>query len=241
MASGKDEKKGGIDVQTLLISGAAAVIAATVVPLFWERGTVLATAMTPVIVALASEALRRPAEVAKAGAAKVTRRTTAAINAPTREHVPSRGPGGEHFDPLPPEERVDAPAVSDDDPFGLRSGTSSSRRPWLRIGLITGILAFFGAAAVVTAGELVGGGSVGGHGKRTTFVGGTKGKSTPTPTPTATGTKTATPDASQTATPSASASATATPSAQATETATPSATATAAPQSQSQATATPTP
>jgi hypothetical protein len=209
MASEKHEKKGGIDVQTLLISGASAVIAATVVPLFWERGTVLATAMTPMIVALASEALRRPAEAAKA----VTRRTTAAVTAPTRERVPSRGPGGEHFAPRPPPPRGHAPAVSGEDPFGLRSGTSSSRRPWLRIGLVTGVLAFFGAAAVVTAGELVGGGSVGGHGKRTTFVGGSKSESTPTPTPSATGT----------------------------ETATPSATAPAAPQSQSQPTATPTP
>jgi hypothetical protein len=239
MASGKDEKKGGIDVQTLLISGASAVIAATVVPLFWERGTVFATAMTPVIVALASEALRRPAEAAKAGAAKVTRRTTAAAQAPTREQVPTRGPSGERFDPLPPEERVDAPAVSGDDPFGLRSGGSSTRRPWLRIGLITGVLAFFGAAAVVTAGELLGGGSVGGHGRRTTFVGGTKSKSTPTPTATPSADKTATPSATATGTPTEQATETPTPSAEATQTATPSASATTTPQPA--ATATPTP
>ena len=33
-----------------------------IVPMIWERGTLIATAMTPVIVALVSEALRKPAE-----------------------------------------------------------------------------------------------------------------------------------------------------------------------------------
>ena len=37
--------------------------AAIVVPTFWERGSLLATAITPIIVALVSEALNRPAKV----------------------------------------------------------------------------------------------------------------------------------------------------------------------------------
>jgi hypothetical protein len=62
MADAPDKKSGGggLSLQTLLISATAAVAAATVVPLFWQRGTVIATAMTPVIVALVSEGLRKP-------------------------------------------------------------------------------------------------------------------------------------------------------------------------------------
>jgi hypothetical protein len=236
MAPEKEENKSGISLQTLMISAASSVVAATVVPLIWERGTVFATAMTPVIVALASEALRKPVETVSASAAKVTRRTTASQAAPTREHAAARGPGGEYFDPLPPEERVDAPGVSEDDPFGLRG---KPRRPWLRIGLLTGVLAFFAAAAVVTAGELVGGGSVGGNNRRTTFVGGSKAKKTATPTPTATGTATETPSATATETPSEEATETPTPSA--TATVTPTATATETPGAEATPTATATP
>ncbi|MDX6585158.1 MAG: hypothetical protein QOI10_4342, partial [Solirubrobacterales bacterium] len=42
---------GGLSLQTLLISSLAAVAAAIVVPMFWERGSLFATAITPIIVA----------------------------------------------------------------------------------------------------------------------------------------------------------------------------------------------
>ena len=51
----KPEQTSGLSIQTLLISAAAAVAAATIVPMFWEHGTIFATAMTPVVVALGSE------------------------------------------------------------------------------------------------------------------------------------------------------------------------------------------
>ena len=55
MADQPEQKSGsGLSFQTLGISAAAAVVAATVVPMFWAPGTVIATAMTPVIVALVS-------------------------------------------------------------------------------------------------------------------------------------------------------------------------------------------
>ena len=62
MSSATDDRRDRLSLQTLVISSLSAGAAAIVVPLFWERGTLLATAITPVIVALVSEALRRPAE-----------------------------------------------------------------------------------------------------------------------------------------------------------------------------------
>jgi hypothetical protein len=235
VSSEKPDRSGGLSITTLLISAVGAVAAATIVPFFWERGTLIATAMTPVIVALVSEALRRPAEKITAVAPRVARRsaTGAAVRrfdpdaAQTRHHesVGARGRGPERVPPEPPSPSVPAGGVSPDDPFGLRAAARPSRRPWWKVGLATGALAFVIGAGVVTASELaVFGGSVSGssHGS-TSLFGGSKSRSnkadaTPTPSPSAT----ATPGASATPTPSA------TPSA--TPTATPSAEATAVPQ-----------
>lgn len=181
MPEEKKERSGGLSLQTLLISAAAAVAAATVVPLFWQRGTVIATAMTPVIVALVSEALRKPVEHVSSVAPRVTRRsgTGAAVrryepdSARARDaaEVGARGRGPERFEPLPPHLREDTPARRSDDPFGLRK--AESRRPRLKIALVTGVLAFLVAGAAVTASELtVFGGSVSGERGRTTLLGG---------------------------------------------------------------------
>src|ERR671915_732893 len=85
---GMEKEKSALSIQTLAISALAAVAAAVIVPLVWERGTLVATAMTPVIVALVSEALRRPAERITAVTPKVTRRGTRVDEV--------------QFDPLPP-------------------------------------------------------------------------------------------------------------------------------------------
>jgi hypothetical protein len=234
-----DSSSGGLQIQTLLISAVSAVAAATIVPMFWERGTVFATAMTPVIVALVAEALRRPVEKVKAVAPKVT-----AVK--PRATVPVRGrPHGaiaddpHDFDPVP-DGRVDEPVrgVSADDPFGLRQ---PQRRPWWKIGLITGLLAFVLAAGVVTASELaVFGGSVSGDRGRTTLFGGSSSKASKSDSksdeakPSSTPTSKATPAPTATATPSA------TPTPQATATATPAPTASATPRTAAP-TSTPTP
>src|SRR5687767_7562331 len=220
---------GGLSLQTLLISSAAAVTAASVVPLFWEQGTLFATAMTPIVVALVSEALKKPAERITAVTPRVARRTAtgAAVRrfepsaARTRDpgRVGARGEGPERFEPLPEHLRDDAPPVRGDDPFGLRKAQRAPR-PRLKVALITGVLAFFIAAGVVTASELaLFGGSVSSD-RRTSLFGGEKKASTDqdekaTPSPTAT----ETPEEGATATP--------TPSAEPTVTATPSPTATA--------------
>lgn len=184
-----DEKKesggGGLSLQTLLISSAAAVVAAVVVPTFWEQGTLFATAMTPVIVALVSEGLKKPVERVSSVAPRVARRsaTGAAVrrseprSARKAAGVGARGrDGSERFEPLPPNRRDQAPAPRSDDPYGLRSVSHRGRRrPRLRLAVATGLLAFLVAGAVVTASELaLFGGSVSGERGRTTIFGGAK-------------------------------------------------------------------
>jgi hypothetical protein len=224
MPDGQKQTSSGLSIQTLLISAVAAAAAATLVPLIWERGTILATAMTPVIVALVSEGLRKPVQHVSAVAPRVTRRsgTGAALRrfdpaaAETRhpERVGSRGDGvgGDGvFEPLPADARGGAPAVSDDDPFGLRK---ADRRPRLKIALVTGLLAFLIAAAVVTASELaLFGGSVSSNQRTSLFGGSTKShkKAEKTATPTATPSATATPGQSATPTPTPSVTSTPTP------------------------------
>jgi hypothetical protein len=199
------EKKSGISIQTLLISACAAVAAAVIVPMIWERGTLIATAMTPVIVAVVSEALRKPAEVISTVPSKLPRRsaTGAAVRSP------------EAFDPLPPTERDLEPATRPDDPYGLRASPRMHHH-W-KIALATGAVAFVIAVVALTGTELVFGGAATKDNGRTTFFGSS---STPTVTPTAT-------PSGDEATPTATPSATATPTA--TETATPAPTETPSP------------
>jgi len=136
-----------------------------------------------VVVALVSEALRKPVQTVSAVAPRVTRRTgtgaalrrpdPVAARARDPERVGARGEGPERFEPLPEHRRHEAPAVRSDDPFGLR--TASRRpRPRLKLALITGALAFVIAAGVVTASELtLFGGSVSSD-RKTSLFGGQK-------------------------------------------------------------------
>ena len=223
MPEGQTEKSSGLSLQTLLISAAAAVAAATLVAMIWERGTILATAMTPIIVALVSEGLKKPVQHESAVAPRVARRsgTGAAMRryepaaADTRHHerVGARGEGPERFEPLPDHLRDDAPATSDDDPFGLRE--ADRRRPRLKIAVLTGLLAFVIAAGVVTASELaLFGGSVGSD-RKTSLFGGTKSSqkedATPSPTATETPDEGATPEPTETPSVSPTATPTVTP------------------------------
>ena len=142
----KDPKSGDtLSLQTLLISSLAAVAAAIVVPLFWQRGSLIATAFTPIIVAVVSAALNRPAKVITGAVPQVTRRTAtgAAVRREQPTGVGARGGGPEQ---LPPRR---------DDPFGLyeRRARRAARMPW-RLAIITGLMAAVIGAGVVTASEL---------------------------------------------------------------------------------------
>jgi hypothetical protein len=196
------EKSGGLSVTTLLIASASAAAAAIVVPLIWEGGGVLAAAITPIVVALTSEALKRPVE--KVQTVGVWRRT------PQGTAIRQRA-GGAHQPYDPDEEYLEIEPERTDDPFGLRE---PERRPVLTrrriaLALATAGLAFAIAAVVVTASELAIFGDSVSRSSRTTFFGGEerKGKATPTPTPTPAADEeaTATPAPTETAPPDAQA------------------------------------
>ena len=206
----RESKDGGgtrLSLQTLLISSLAAVAAAIVVPMFWVRGSILATAITPIIVAVVSEALNRPAAAIKTAAPRVARRTAtgAAVRTRSPTGVGARGEGPEQ---LPPRRH---------DPFGLyeEERPRANRRP-LKLALITGLLAFIIGAGVVTASELTLFGHSVGQSKRSTGLFGGHVSKTATPTPTASPTSSATGTPTPTATPTPTISATPTPTATAT-------------------------
>jgi hypothetical protein len=209
------EQSGGLSVTTLLIASGSAAAAAVIVPLFWERGSLVAAAITPVIVTLVSEALKKPVE--KVQTVGVWRRTP--------QGTAVRQPGGRDFEVHDPEEeRLEVAPEQPDDPFGLREpergGFFTRRR--VALAVVTGALAFGIAAVVVTASELAIFGDSVSREHRTTFFGGKSKKATPTPTPTAT--PTASPEESPTPTPTPTESPTETPTPSVTETPTPSVT-----------------
>jgi hypothetical protein len=193
----------GLSIKTLLIAGAASATAALVVPLFWRPGTVFAAAMTPVIVSVVSELLKRPTE-------KVT---TVATRRATGGGVIFEPPPEEPFDPLAPAPTEELEALPQ-----TTSQRAVHRRPltgrqW-KLALVTGLVAFAGAATVVTASELLAGDSVSSSGGRTTFFSGSqrnkdtsdkksdaKEKATPSATPEETETRTPTPTPSPSPTP----------------------------------------
>jgi hypothetical protein len=194
-----ERTQGGLSVATLLIAASASAAAAFVVPLFWQPGTILAAAMTPIIVAVVSEALRHPAQ--RVGTVR-----------------PRRATGS--FDPLapPPEEDL-AALTSRAAPRQVHRRRLLTPRQW-KLGLATGIAAFFVAVGVVTASDLLAGDSVT-TGSRTTLFGGSDTAQEPAKkkhkdaAPAATGTPEATATAApeETATPVPTATATPTPAA----------------------------
>jgi hypothetical protein len=218
----KDAKSGGLSFQTLLISSLAAAASAIIVPIFWQRGSVIAPAVTPIIVALVSEALNRPAKAITGAVPRVTRRsaTGAALRSPQPTGVGARGEGPEQ---VPPRR---------EDPFGLYEDEKPRRRiPW-KLGIVTGLVAALIGAGVVTASELaVFGHQIGNPHRSTGLLGGRthRAKATPTPTPTPTATNSPTPTPSATATATPTPTVTPSPTATVSATATPQATATAAP------------
>jgi hypothetical protein len=221
-----EPRQSGLSLHTLLIAGASSAAAAFIIPLLWKPGTVFAAAMTPVIVALVSEALRRPVETVSAVTVRRTSRGTAVLQEPeTRADEP--------FDPLAPPttDEIESLPVTGTAQRAIHKRRRLTARQW-KIGLVTGLVAFLGAAAVVTASELLAGDSVSGGSTRTTFFGGRSSSSSSskdgtdqskerqsrkdeseTPTPTPTPTPTETPAEGETPTPTPTPTATPTPSA----------------------------
>jgi hypothetical protein len=183
--------KEGLSVQTLIIAALASGIAAVVVSHFWQRGTILFSAMTPVAVALISEALRRPVESERLRSG--VRNVSSVAKPPSFARPRSGRTPRVMAPPTPPsvddglrqrEEGVEAGPVrvyssgSNKRPKSLNGASGSSgsrfqfRRAHVKIAVITGLVAFLIAAAVLTLPELIFGGSVTGGGRNTTYFGG---------------------------------------------------------------------
>jgi hypothetical protein len=142
----------GISVQTLVIASASSLAAAIVVHKLWQGGAIVGAAVTPIIVGIVGEALRRPVD------------RLSAVRDGGR-----RLPSNRDHDVAPTSRE------RGDDPFGLwedRTRRRSRGRTWLALGAITGVIGFAIAAFALTGSELVFGGSVAGPDKTTIFSGG---------------------------------------------------------------------
>jgi hypothetical protein len=148
--------------QTLVVASLASVTAAVVTSHFWRGGTPITAALTPIIVAIASELYRRPAErITRLG----SRATAVRSRVPERERV-STGPPA----PLPPRDEIpEGPG-----PIRVYRAPSSRRRFHAKVVIATAAVAFAIAAAALTLPELVFGGSLASHGRTTFFGGGSR-------------------------------------------------------------------
>lgn len=165
----KQHDQGGLSVQTLIIASLASLTAAIVVHKLWQGGAIFGAAVTPVIVALVSEALRKP---------------TQKVTAIREERFQRTGSGprvrreGERAAPATRAQRPAAPPPPEferPDPFGIWQADRPSWRDRLRgrplkVALATGLAAFAIVAFALTGSELVFGGGVGGGGDRLTIV-----------------------------------------------------------------------
>lgn len=181
-----------ISVQTLIIASAASAAASLLASRLWGAGTLVSAALTPIVVALVSEFLRRPVRTVAQTAKKVPTvyslpahlSTTAAPqdttqDDPDHETAPEAVPDAAQSEV---RERAGKPALT-------------AWRPQWRLAFATGLLAFAIVVVVFTVPDLVAGHSITGSGQPTTFFGGSAAatrKSSPSVTPTTSTTTTPT-------------------------------------------------
>jgi hypothetical protein len=159
----------------LMIASLSSLAAALVVSRLWGGGTLIGAAMTPVIVALVSEGLNRPAKVIG-----TVRQTRSGRFDPVAEGRAGMREGDlEHARaPMPAaavaERRVHR--ASGGGNGGAPDGDGGRRlnlrlpRPRVMAAIATGLVAFVLAGVLLTGSELVLGKSVTSSSKRTTFV-----------------------------------------------------------------------
>jgi hypothetical protein len=156
-------------VTTLVAAAIASVVAATVVSRLWQAGTLWATAMTPVIVALVKEAVERPAKRVSSIA------TRAAVPPLSRAARTVAEPPPEAYAPPPPVVGPD-PGLSEMRVYRRERATG---RHW-KLAIATGLLACVIAIAAMTLPELVAGRSVVSSSHHTTIFGGHRSTSSTT-------------------------------------------------------------
>jgi len=181
----------GIDLTTLLLSAIASAVAAYVTSKIWAPGTLFSAAMSPVIVALVKEGLRKPTEV-------VANVVPTVVPAPARWSRSSPSDPGLVVDGEPePAPRVDPdaphvllPPVVAGESGPVRVYSTRGRLLRWRLAVITGLLGFVICVAFYTVPELISGKSIGRDGEATTLWGGrrnhTKKSTTTTQTTTTT-------------------------------------------------------
>jgi cell division septation protein DedD len=236
VTSNRQQARPGLSVPTLMIASLSSLAAALVVSKIWGGGTLFGAAMTPVIVALVSEGLRRPATIV----------TSVRETRSTRYDPVAEGRAGLREGDLDrARSTMPAAAVAERRVHRVSGGGGSGLslrlpRPRVIAAVVTGLVAFALAGLFLTGSELVLGKSVVSSSKRTTFVpvhrSTSTGTTTTKTTDTTPSTTTTTPTTS-TPTSSAPAATTTTPTAPPTQTAPP-ATATPAPQAAPPATPT---
>jgi hypothetical protein len=181
MAEGKASGGGeGLSLQTLVVAAAASAVAAVVVSHVWRDGTVIAAAMTPVIVTIVKELLQRPmeSELVRKPVSRIASGSRAALGSAVARGGVASGeepPITERRTLAPPDgARGSANGMPDASPAApIRTyGRARRRPPHLKIAVITGIVAFVIAAAALTLPELIFGGAVTSHHSTTLFGGG---------------------------------------------------------------------
>jgi hypothetical protein len=162
----------GIDLTTLFLSAVASAAAAYITSKIWAPGTLFSAAMSPVIVALVKEGLRKPTEVVANVAPKV-------VPAPARWSRSSASEPGLVVDGEPePAPRVDPdaphvvlPPVVAAETGPVRVYSTRGRRLRWRLAVLTGLLGFGICVVLYTVPELISGKSIDG-GRATTLWGG---------------------------------------------------------------------
>jgi hypothetical protein len=153
-------RRSGVSFGTLVAAAISSVVAATVVSRLWQAGTVMATAMTPVIVSVVKEALERPAQ----RVSSIATRSTAPRIAATARAVVAPPP---EADAPPPPMALD-PELTRMRVYGRERKVG---RRW-KLAVATGLLGFVVCVAVMTVPELVAGRSVVSAKHDTTIFGG---------------------------------------------------------------------
>jgi hypothetical protein len=156
------------------VASLASLTAAIVTSHFWRGGTPITAALTPVLVALASEIYRRPAERITKLSSRAAASTRVRGSVAARDRVTAGPPAASLDDDAPNGRPPDAPRLAVPDaglgPMRVYRQTPD-RRLHLRIAFVTAVVAFVIAIAALTLPELIFGGSLASH-ARTTFFGG---------------------------------------------------------------------
>jgi hypothetical protein len=200
----------GIDLTTLFLSAVASAVAAYVTSKIWAPGALFSAAMSPVIVALVKEGLRKPTEV-------VANVVPTVVPAPARWSRTGPSEPGLVVEGEPePAPRVDPdaphvllPPVVAGGSGPVRVYSTRGRLLRWRLAVMTGLLGFAICVVLYTVPELISGKSIGRGDGATTLWGGDRNhtkkspattQTTTTATPTSTATTPTTTDETKTVT-----------------------------------------